>query len=320
MNGSFYDTGRRDFMMRSAGAAVGLHLSSILDTQLAAGEESPLFSFGVIADIQYCDCEPKGSRYYCQSPLKLEACVQALNAHNPAFVVQLGDLIDRDFASYDTILPIFDQISSPKYHVLGNHDFSVTDDDKLRVLDRLGLESNYYSFAHKGVRFVVMDGNDVSLYAVPSGTPRHREARRILNTLKKSGAENAQEWNGAVGGSQLKWFEETLRKAGEDDEPVVVFCHFPVFPPNVHNLWNDGAVIDSAQVCPHVAAYMNGHNHAGNYGEKNGIHYLTFQGMVETPDTTAYAVVDVYRDRFKIRGYGREPERDLALRTAGRKS
>jgi hypothetical protein len=57
---------------------------------------------------------------------------------------------------------------------------------------------------------------------------------------------------------------------------------------------------------------MNGHNHAGNYGEKNGVHYLTLKGMVNT-DTTSYAVVGLSETQVKISGCGREVSRKLSL-------
>jgi hypothetical protein len=60
-------------------------------------------------------------------------------------------------------------------------------------------------------------------------------------------------------------------------------------------------------------AYFNGHNHAGNYGETGGKHFLNFKGMVDTPDTTAYSIVEVYGDRIEVRGVGREENRTLKI-------
>jgi hypothetical protein len=40
---------------------------------------------------------------------------------------------------------------------------------------------------------------------------------------------------------------------------------------------------------------------------------VNFCGMVDTPDTTAFSVVEVYRDRIAIRGTGREPSRTLKI-------
>ena len=56
---------------------------------------------------------------------------------------------------------------------------------------------------------------------------------------------------------------------------------------------------------PCVKAYINGHNHAGNYAERNGVHYLTLKGMVDT-DKAAFAKVRVFAKRVVVKGYVRE--------------
>ncbi len=58
----------------------------------------------------------------------------------------------------------------------------------------------------------------------------------------------------------------------------------------------------------------NGHNHAGDYAAKRGLHFVTFRGMVETGDTSAGAVVSLADDRIIIDGFGREPDRTLKIR------
>jgi len=63
-----------------------------------------------------------------------------------------------------------------------------------------------------------------------------------------------------------------------------------------------------------VAAWLCGHDHAGAYAERAGLHFITFQGMVETPDRNAYAFVSFNGDRMLIEGRGREPSRELVLR------
>jgi hypothetical protein len=35
--------------------------------------------------------------------------------------------------------------------------------------------------------------------------------------------------------------------------------------------------------------------------------------MVDTPDTTAYSIVEVYGDRIEVRGVGREENRTLKI-------
>ena len=236
---------------------------------------SPLFRFGAVADCQYC----KGTsnvRKYNLSPKKLTACVEHYNKQQLSFVVHLGDFIDRDFESFDKVVPIYNRLKAPHYHVLGNHDFSVADDKKALVPAKLGLKQRYYDFARKGWRFIVIDGNDVSLYAWPKDNPRTKAAAEYHKSLKP----RPPSWNGALGDEQLKWIEAKLQAATKAKERVMLFCHFPVYPKNGHNLWNAGALTELLSRYPCVAAYLNGHNHAGNYGQRDGIHYLTLKGMV----------------------------------------
>lgn len=268
---------------------------------------SPLFRFGAVADCQYCEATSK-NRKYSLSPKKLTACVEHYNQMELSFVVHLGDFIDRDFSSFDKVVPIYNQLKAPHYHVLGNHDFSVVDDKKALVPAKLGLKQRYYDFTRKGWRFLAIDGNDVSLYAWPKDDPRTKAATEYHKSLKP----RPPSWNGALGDEQLKWIEAKLKTATKAKERVMLFCHFPVYPKNSHNLWNAGALTDLLARYPCVAAYVNGHDHAGNYGQRDGIHYLTLKGMVDT-EKTSYAVIEVYPDRLVVKGFGRETERELPL-------
>ena len=268
---------------------------------------SPLFRFGAVADCQYCEAT-SNVRKYSLSPKKLTACVEHYNKMELSFVVHLGDFIDRDFESFDKVVPIYNQLKVPHYHVLGNHDFSVADDKKALVPAKLGLKQRYYEFARKGWRFIVIDGNDVSLYAWPKSDPRTKAAAEYHKSLNP----RPPTWNGALGDEQLKWIEVKLKAATKAKERVMLFCHFPVYPKNGHNLWNDKALTDLLARYPCVAAYVNGHNHAGNYGESDGTHYLTLKGMVDT-EQSSYSVIEVYADRLVVKGFGREMDRDLPL-------
>lgn len=63
-----------------------------------------------------------------------------------------------------------------------------------------------------------------------------------------------------------------------------------------------------------VKLFMNGHNHAGSYVEDNGIHYITFKGMVDTKNTLAFAYAEITPDSIFINGFGREPSRRLKIK------
>lgn len=278
---------------------------------MAQNSETPEFVFGVVADVQYRDADPESNRYFRQALEKLSEAVKDFNSRELAFVIQLGDIIDRDFVSFEKVLAVYKQLDAPAYHVPGNHDFLVKPEKKKKVLEALGLERGYYDFSHNSWRFIVLDGNELSLYAVPKASKQYAEAEKLLSRMQEQGLPNAQTWNGGLSKQQHVWLQESLEQALEKQENVVIFCHFPVFPPDRHNLWNDVEVLSLIEKYPNVVAYMNGHNHAGNYAKNQGIHYLNFQGMVDTSDTNAYAIVEVYADYLKIVGQGREAERVL---------
>ena len=304
---------KRRTIMLGLAACLGAWLCA-RGSVLAQRSSGPLFSFGVIADCQYCNIKvPKtAARQYALSPKKLTACVEHLNRLDLQFVVHLGDFIDRDFKSFADVVPIYDKLKADHYHVLGNHDFEVADNLKAKVPAALGLKSRYYQFRYQGYRFIALDGNDVSLHAYPASDPRHKDAE-VAHGKLPSGTPT---WNGAGGQAQLAWLKKALGEAGRAREKVILFCHFPVYPENVHNLWNAGEVLAVVEESQGVVAYMNGHNHAGNYGFLAKRHFVTFKGMVDTEET-AYAIVNVHADRLEIKGFGRQENMTLPLAGKG---
>ena len=117
-----------------------------LTLTLSLHAERPLFTFGVISDVQYADHDTAGARAYRDSAAKLEQCAAALKKENTEFVAHTGDLVDRDEASLDRILPIWNTIPGPRYLALGNHDF-VTARDAL--IKRLGMPGAWYDFTRR---------------------------------------------------------------------------------------------------------------------------------------------------------------------------
>lgn len=266
------------------------------------------FSIGIIADCQYRNIEGEGIRKYSKSKEKLKRCVSHFNTLDLAYTIHLGDFIDSDWESFDVVGPIYNTLLAPRYHVLGNHDFSVPDEKKDEVHTKMGMSSTYYDFEVKGWRFIVLNGNDISFHAHPTDSHKYNFATNYYEQNKIS----SPKWNGAIGKDQMDWLNNILAKASKKDEKVILYCHFPVYPENIHNLWNADEVIAILERYPVVKAYINGHNHEGNYGVKNGIHYLTFKGMVDT-DETSYGVVKIYTDRLEVKGYGREGNKTLKI-------
>ncbi len=300
---------RREFMGAAAAAAIGLRPASAS----AAPLNPPLFSFGVLADAQYADRPASGTRFYRRSPARIAEALDAMNREPLAFILQLGDLIDRDFISFDRVLPLFEKTHMPVHHVLGNHDFLVDDVYKHRIPGILGISERYRTVKAGGWRIVLLDGNGYGAEMWPEGHPHRQRAEQMIFELERSGAPNARPWNGAIDDEQTAWLDRTLADADEAKEPVLLCCHFPLLPAGGLTLLNDRAVLRIIRRHSCVKAWLNGHDHRGGYAVADGIHYVTFQGMVETPDTTAWAIVDVYPHRLHIRGFGRETDRLLRL-------
>lgn len=276
---------------------------------------APLFRFGVIADPQYADLEPNLglNRYPANSLGKLREAIDEFNRHELAFVVTLGDIIDRQWKSFDAILPVYQALRHPRHFLLGNHDFAIAPEHLKAVPQRVGMPTAYYDFGHSGYRFIALDGNEVSVFAPPEGDPRRDEAKALMKALEASGATNGQRWNAAIGSAQYDWLADRLREAKAAGEKVIVMNHYPIFPDDSHNALNSDRMLALLAEHDHVVAYLNGHNHAGNFGVVDGTYFINFKGMVDTEDTSAYAIVSVYEDRLDITGFGRETSRTLAL-------
>lgn len=277
---------------------------------VAADTDKPLLSFGVIADPQYVDADPGGSRHYRKSLGKLKAAIKELNQHDLKFVATLGDVIDRKLASFDDIMPIYEGLKAPKRFVLGNHDFSVDEADKSKVMGRLGMKKGYHSETFGDWHFIYTDGTDVSTYRYGKESPLTAEAKALRMKIAEDEERRVPPYGGAVGETQIEWLSAELKKAKEGNKRVVVFNHFPAFPlGDGYNIWNDAELVGLIAKNPHVVAYMNGHRHKGHYGVNEGCHYVNFKGMVETMEKSAYAVVRCYADRMEIDGYETEPDR-----------
>jgi len=248
------------------------------------------FSFGVIADIQWGDKETAGERHYRDALDKLRECVDGLNGRDLAFTIQLGDIIDgnttpeKTISDLDRVLEVYNGLSMPKYHVVGNHCLTASEEI---LHQKLKVDRFYYDFivpTAEGWRFIVLDGNDAGY--------------------------------GVLGGTQLEWLKSKLDQACVDKEKVILFNHFALLESAAphHRMKTPEPVEDWINESGCVVAYFAGHDHAGGYACQNGIHHITVKGMVEAPVKNAYAVIEVYSDKLVEVGFGKEPSRTLRFK------
>ncbi len=297
-----------------AGALLVAGLALVLSTSPARIPEKDVVTIGVVADCQFAAAMPEGERFFSRSRQKLATAIRQFNRRGVRFILHLGDLIDRRAANYGLILPVFKKSAAPVHFVLGNHEFDVDAADKLRVMDLLGVGRGYRTFDEGPWRFILLNGNELGPN-FPADESLRKEGEDLFNRMVSEKKPNASGSNGGLSGKQMNFLETELERAEKDGQRVIVCCHFPVYPPASYNLWNDEDVVKLLERQPAVKAYFNGHNHAGDYAEISGLHFVTFRGMVETGDTNAWAVVSLGEDRIVIDGFGREPNRVLNVRS-----
>lgn len=300
---------RRRFLALSTAAA------SVAKAETPVAD-APLLSFGLTTDVQYADADPEGERHYRESITKLRAAVADLAKEKLPFTLHLGDMIDRAFSSFATIMPLFEPLGHPVRCLLGNHDYSVADAEKGRVVSTLGMPADYYAFEVSGVKFIMLDTNDVSTYKYLEGSAPDLAAEAEMKRLAAANSPNAKPWNGGVSPAQLAWLEKELTASDAAKQPVIVCGHHPVLPEDGHHAWNNRAIVEPFERHSCVRAYFCGHFHNGAETVVKGVPCITFKSILHQPDVTAYAVLRLYKDRLAIEGRGREKSREIPLRSA----
>ena len=277
-------------MMAVAGGAVCLGAGGRAwadEDKISAGAGGAVL--GIIADVQYGDKNTRGRRFYRESLNRLADCVRTFNARGVDFVLQLGDIIDGNatpagtLADLDAVLGVLGRLKAPVVHVVGNHCLTAGRDT---LQKRLGLKRAYYDFAHRrarGWRFVVLDGNDAGY--------------------------------GVLGARQLTWLAETLKRADGAGEKVIVANHFALLKAAAkhHRMKTPAPMLKILDASPCVAAYVSGHDHAGGFAVRRGVHHVTFKGMVEAPKRNAFATVALHADHLRVVGHGVEASGRLVL-------
>lgn len=238
---------RRDFLTRTAAGALAL---AFRPPRAIASRLEPL-TFGLCADVH--------QDVMHDAPERLGAFVRAMNEREARFIAQLGDFCIPKKAN-QTFLDVFHAFSGPTYHVLGNHD---TDSDNLtkggftqeETRAFWGMERDYYAFVEGGVRFVVLDGNDVP-EDWGADYPRYVSER------------------------QLAWLADELSRT---EEPVVLLSHQSA--ENAEGLVNGEAVRAILERANRdagwrrVLACFSGHHHLNDLVWIEDIPYVQVNSM-----------------------------------------
>ena len=307
--------------------------------------QKPLFSFGVITDIQYADIDDGRSflgvpRFYRHALVGLRRAVEAWNKKGDLdFAIQFGDIVDgrcpkgqakTSFARVTSELAKFR--GGQVHHMIGNHCLYNLPRPELNEILHIPAsgdgQDSYYSFSpHPQFLFVVLDGYDVSALGWPEDHPHTTAAVELLNTRNPNEDQNSPvglvgveqrfvKFNGAVGDAQLAWLETTLQEATDAKQKVVICCHLPLDPGAAEPstlLWNFDVVMATVHKFQCVVACLAGHAHeSGHSVDSHGIHHHVLEAVLECPPgSDAYGYIDVYPDHLSLCGTDRMASTDM---------
>ncbi len=270
----------------------------------AAATQTPsVVSFGLFTDLHAHDMDsPLEGKWMTHTAERLQGFTDAMNAASVDFVIELGDFVNgwvvfgADPGDPNRIASIlgwadglYAAFAGRRYHVLGNHDlFNL---DKSQICETLGLERTYSSFDVGPFHFVTLDAQ----YA-------------------NDGADLANTYSGVAGfipGMELQWLREDL--AVDLSRPTVVFIHQMLNAfieewgrPLVANQPDVQRVLAEAG---NVIAVLQGHDHRYRHELIGGIHYVTFESLVDqgTPPSWAVVTLDAENGTLSIEGVGDQP-------------
>ncbi len=268
----------------------------------------PVLRIGLIADPQYCDCDPLDNMYFRETLWKLPQAIDTFNNNKVDLVISLGDIINQNYESYDSISKRYEKLKMPFYNLLGNHDFSeISDELKSSIVARYGMPGYYYAFSYWNWRFLVLDGTELAAYSRYTHPELAEEGDNTWQELI-----NDTTLVSGIGLTQQAWIRSEIEDAADSGQNVILFCHFPLYQNgDWGNLWNSNEIAAILEQYPNVVAYFNGHVHRGDYVYNNNIYYFTQAAMLETSDTNSFAILNIYPKELKIQGFGRVPDKIL---------
>lgn len=232
---------RKDFLRLSIGSAFTLGMNSLFSPDKLQAEEKDevLFSFSVVADPH---CAERPNRYDSSPhPERFLRCVREMDklsgTDKPDFMLICGDIHLWELKKH------FDKISIPMHVIAGNHEHKKLKREMRKLFPDdfqiNGKESDYYSFVHKGARFIgVCDS---------SGAGDHIGHLCSEDFIPRG---------------QCEWLESELNK---NEKLKFIFAHIPPHPEgkdeNMYISRNDSRYINKLIERTQPTAMFFGHQH-----------------------------------------------------------
>jgi manganese-dependent ADP-ribose/CDP-alcohol diphosphatase len=205
---------RRLASAAASGAGVGMGLAQYgpFAPPARASAAAPLFTFGIIADVQWMDADDGYNyartvkRCYRGALQVLSLAVDWWSAHSdrPMFIAQLGDLIDgqnsngRSLSALAGALGHLERARCPSINLIGNHE--LYNFSRAELAEKLGTappaggcvmgdigDREFYAFlAAPGWRFLVLDPYAKSVIGYEKGDPRRTASEQWLSARNKN--------------------------------------------------------------------------------------------------------------------------------------
>lgn len=278
--------GRRAFLQN--GTLLLAATGTVDASSLFADESQDRLKVGLITDLHYADKPPAGTRHYRETLGKLAEAATQFERDKPAFVVELGDLIDAadsvetEQRYLKTINREFSAISKDRHYVLGNH--CVDTLTKSEFLDGVEQKQSHYSFDRGEFHFVVLDA-----CFRKDGEPYGRKNSK---------------WNDAnIPAGEVEWLQADLKATSKK---TVVFAHQRLDVSNDHGVKNCPDVRKIFEDSGKVLAVFQGHSHKNDLKDIGGIHYCTLVAMVEGSgaENNGYSVMEIAPDgAVRLKGF-----------------
>jgi len=235
---------------------------------------SDTLRFGIVTDIHYNPETETGN----ETRAGLERCIDEWQREGAEFVIQLGDLISREGPEAEAdLIAVRDMLArfpGKVYHIAGNHCLAMPPE---RYKAIMGLDSLYYTFATHGIRFIALDGMDVSAI----NEPQTEADRHLLEYYRD--VVNAPFYCGAIGSQQLEWLVSELDLALKNEEPVIILSHLPLLEETTDEkhglLWNHEEVVAILLRYPNVRAVLSGHYHSAAQAVRGGIEFVVVEAF-----------------------------------------
>lgn len=287
---------RRKFIIDTSLLSVGgLFINSLCFLE----KNISTLKFGIVTDTHYANRRAKNNRFYSNSIHKLRYAIDFFNTENLDFIIHLGDLKDQDeVPNKDSTLSYlkdiekeFTKFKGKKYHVLGNHDMdSISKTQFIENIQNSGfnIAKSYYHVDLKGYRLIILDAN--------------------FSSDGSSYSNCDFNWKDAnLPKRQLDWLNTTLNSTGN---PCLVFIHHPIdnLKDDYYAVQNSSAIRTIIENSKKVIAVFQGHRHQESYININGIHYYTFNAMVdyEGLENNSFAIASInLKKGIQIDGYFR---------------